>query len=283
MNKHASRLILSKYRVRAGLIALAIIAGTVGLSAVNWPSNTVCAQTTDCVSPPPDPNKAGWKKGTTVYYDVSGLPGGVQQQARDAFAAWTDANKTDGSGVTFAPSDASHPANFTVGVGAADGRPGKTVTSTDANKLSTGATTSLDLNNTSFFDQNQDGYGTAILKIMLHEIGHTMGITDTPGDETKSCGGQTPAGSVMNGQCGVNDQGGNGPTTVTSCDKGVVNQKAQYTPTPTTPPGGGGGGGGGGNYSGGYPCTPYYWVWYESYDGGQTWEPTGDADYAGCW
>jgi hypothetical protein len=133
------------------MIFIALTVGIIGLSFISWSSTTVCADTTSCVSPPPDPNKAGWQKGTTVYYDVSGLPGNVQQQAKDAFAAWTNANKTDGSGVTFAPSDSSHPANFTVGVGAADGRPGRTNTATDANKNSTGATTTLDLNNTSFF------------------------------------------------------------------------------------------------------------------------------------
>ena len=39
----------------------------------------------------------------------------------------------------------------------------------------------------------------------------------------------------------------------------------------------GGGGGGGGTY-----CTPYYWVYYESWDGGLTWEVV-DISYAGCW
>jgi hypothetical protein len=54
------------------------------------------------------------------------------------------------------------------------------------------------------------------------------------------------------------------------------------TPTPTqTPVTGGGGGYEGG---GGYPyCTDYFWYWFISYDGGETWEPTGQVDYAGCW
>ena len=30
-------------------------------------------------------------------------------------------------------------------------------------------------------------------------------------------------------------------------------------------------------------CTNYVWVWYVSYDDGETWEPTGEEDYAGCW
>lgn len=267
------------------LFTFALAAGLVGFSEFVRPSGSVCSAREDCVAPPPDPNKAGWKKATTVYFDVSGLPSNVQQQAKDAFAAWTNANKTNGSGVTFAPGDASHPANFIVGVGAADGRPGKTETATDANRLSTGATTTIDLDNKDFFDSSVEGFGTAILKIMLHEIGHTMGITDTPGDETKPCGGQTSGGSVMNGQCGVNDKGGNGPTKVTSCDSTVVNEKPQYT-APLINPGGGGGGGGGSDYSGYYGgggyCTPYYWVYYESWDGGKTWQIV-DVSYAGCW
>ncbi len=30
-------------------------------------------------------------------------------------------------------------------------------------------------------------------------------------------------------------------------------------------------------------CVEYYWVWYVSYDGGKTWEPTGQVEYAGCY
>jgi len=29
-------------------------------------------------------------------------------------------------------------------------------------------------------------------------------------------------------------------------------------------------------------CVDYYWVWYVSYDGGKTWEATGQTEYAGC-
>jgi len=47
-----------------------------------------------------------------------------------------------------------------------------------------------------------------------------------------------------------------------------------------------GGGGGGGGYEGDNTydagCTNYYWVWFVSYDGGKTWEATGEVDYAGC-
>jgi Dual-action HEIGH metallo-peptidase len=40
--------------------------------------------------------------------------------------------------------------------------------------------------------------------------------------------------------------------------------------------------GGGGDPGGNAPCTPYYWVYYESWDGGLTWEIV-DISYAGCW
>jgi hypothetical protein len=54
----------------------------------------------------------------------------------------------------------------------------------------------------------------------------------------------------------------------------------------------GGGGGGDPTYRGEHQlqgfaysdqCTNYVWVWYVSYDDGDTWEPTGEEDYAGCW
>lgn len=62
-----------------------------------------------------------------------------------------------------------------------------------------------------------------IQKAMLHEIGHTMGLTDQP-TRIGSCRGQIPGESVMNAFCGTNDT----PThllapNVTSCDNATVN------------------------------------------------------------
>ena len=56
------------------------------------------------------------------------------------------------------------------------------------------------------------------------------------------------------------------------CDVATANQTLG---TPVSS--GGGGGSGGGSYGGGY-CTPYYLVWYESWDGGETWYETGEVD-----
>jgi RHS repeat-associated protein len=67
---------------------------------------------------------------------------------------------------------------------------------------------------------------------------------------------------------------------VAACGKNAKNLQI----TRPSPTGGGGGGGGesGGGGGGGYYCTPYYWVYFVSYDGGRTWELT-DVSYAGCW
>ncbi len=55
--------------------------------------------------------------------------------------------------------------------------------------------------------------------------------------------------------------------------------------TPVCVPSSPGGGGGDPIYSdnpGGSNCTPYFWVWFTSYDNGETWQIV-DISYAGCW
>jgi hypothetical protein len=57
------------------------------------------------------------------------------------------------------------------------------------------------------------------------------------------------------------------------------------TPTPTPTPNNGGppgGGGPGGAPGGGTGCTEYWWVYYESYDGGSSYTEISRS-YAGCW
>lgn len=60
------------------------------------------------------------------------------------------------------------------------------------------------------YDESSGNYHAFIQKVMAHEIGHTMGLTDQPvgaGD----CGGQTAGESVMNAVCGTNDSANNMP------------------------------------------------------------------------
>jgi hypothetical protein len=64
------------------------------------------------------------------------------------------------------------------------------------------------------------GYYTFILKVMLHEAGHTMGLAD--GDNANA------RQSVMNGYSGTNDSNNYLPTSVQPCDDGSVNNILQY-------------------------------------------------------
>ena len=114
---------------------------------------------------------------------------------------------------------------------------------------------------------------TAMTQATAHEIGHTMGIDD--------CDTCCPGVSVMTGYSGDYNDTTSGREGPGSCDAVTANGTLG---TPLTPDYGGGGGGdiGGGGGGGGYYCTPYYWVYYESWDGGRTWEVV-DMSYAGCW
>lgn len=79
------------------------------------------------------------------------------------------------------------------------------------------------------------GYYSFVKKVMLHEIGHTMGLDEINPSQ------QTAQHSVMNSYSGTNDSNNNLPTTVRTCDDTSVNGEPQYAVNC----GGGGIGGGG--------------------------------------
>jgi hypothetical protein len=81
------------------------------------------------------------------------------------------------------------------------------------------------------FDPNVSGYDTIFLKVMLHEVGHTMGLKDAA-IGSGNCGGQTSGNSVMNAVCNHNDTGGAMPTSVTTCDNQQVNSETLYPAGP---------------------------------------------------
>lgn len=138
-------------------------------------------------------------------------------------------------------------------------------TITTVNGEVTSATTNIDIFNFggNFFDPSQASFLPCMLKLMLHEIGHTMGLNDVDvPNPNANCGGQTAGNSVMNGKCGINDAGGNMPKDVKNCDNQTVTSNTEYAQ------GGGGSGGGtpeccdlcfniGGicEYTGGANCT----------------------------
>jgi hypothetical protein len=191
---------------------------------------------------PVDSSYHGWAQGNTVYYDISSLPAAVQTQVASAFQKWTAANGNNGSEVSFAPADANHSSTYTVQAGSyqvnGNYSSAGTTLSPPNGGIVTGATTKIDFSNSggTFFDQNGSDFGTAILKIMLHEVAHTMGITDMPVPNlAANCGGQTAGQSVMNGKCGINDRGNNLPTDIPSCDSESISQIGQYAPPPPPP------------------------------------------------
>lgn len=246
---------------------------------------------------------AGWQRGTTVSVFIDPeITGDARTAAEQAFRNW---NAADGSGgnnsnVTYVFTDTrptSGVGNWLIvnrGSNLTDPDSGgqvraQTTYSTDPN---TGYTTRGGIH----LDPSMTNYD-AVLETMVHEIGHPMGLGHCTGS------GCTPQSSVMtpvvqNPPTPENFNRSYGRSTVpTGCDNQTL-QQSNYPPC--FPPvfdtcanwdanlctcndyTGGGGYGGGGDGGGGYYCTPYYWVYYESWDGGETWDMV-DMEYAGCW
>ncbi len=217
--------------------------------------------------PPLNSNVKGWPKNTTIYFDVSDLIGTQQTQARSAFQKWTDANTNNNtSGVRFVEKGPNTPAaTFTVKRGhVAGSNAAQSDITTNANGIVTGAIVNIDVYDFAKTNPGQSGYDNIFLKIMLHEIGHTMGLDDIPiPNPNSSCGGYSSGKSVMNAACGVNDNGGNLPTKVKDCDNNTVKTNSIYAGS-----GGGSGGTGGGDTGGGGnpPQCNYQTVYTSVYD-----------------
>ena len=204
--------------VSIGSLAVVAIMAAVAFDGVAL----LCAQSNCAVSSTP----RGWGKGKEVRYNVSALPddgseNSPRKQARRAFEKWHNANQSNGSGVKF-KEVTSGTTEFTVISASAGGKRAQTtltVGSGASNEATLSAQAKLDLGNTQFFDPAQPGYANAIEKAMLHEIGHSMGLS-SPTEET--CSGQTAGGSVMNCASGVNDSNGLTALEIQSCDQAVV-------------------------------------------------------------
>jgi hypothetical protein len=197
------------------------------------PIAVVRAQSGACIA---QSSPRGWAKGRTVRYNISALPDGSadspREQARRAFEKWTTANQGNGSNVTFllVTSDAE----FTVTASDTASKRGTSqlgVGSGVTNEATASAQTTLAIGNTNFFDPTQPGYANAIEKTMLHEIGHSMGLT-SPTEET--CQNQTAGATVMNCASGVNDQNNLTAATISSsgCEKSVLSSMYSGTFAP---------------------------------------------------
>lgn len=248
---------------------------------------------------------AGWQKGTTVSVFIEpGLTGDARRAAEQAFTNWNTANGSNNSGVSYSfttTRPTSGVGNYLIvgyGTNLTDAATGNQVRAqaTYSSDSTTGYTTRGGIR----IDESMTNFD-AVLETMVHEIGHPAGLGHCTGS------GCTPANSVMtlvvvNPPTPANFNRSYGRSTVpTGCDNQTL-MVSNYPPC--FPPvvsecnswdtnlcecrdivyGGGGGGGdlggGGGYYY--YPCTPYYWVYYESWDNGETWAMV-DYSYAGCW
>ena len=156
---------------------------------------------------------------------------GIQGDINSAFNEWTTANQANGALVGFYSGGSNGPyrvyayrvndpsvapyAAFTE-VALYGGTRTIAVASTD---LYIGSISSSGYPN---YDENAGNYHAFIKKVMLHEIGHTMDLTDQPFIDGAQCGGQVAGESVMNYQCGTNDIAGNVPSMVSACDNASV-------------------------------------------------------------
>lgn len=119
---------------------------------------------------------------------------------------------------------------------------------------------------------------------ILHEMAHTMGLDDCPDYNPPANQSVMYRPNCLNLTNGCTPQDFNfvpsdALTTLSNCDNQKIKDVGQYDPNIGTPPSGNGDNNGN---SPPYYCTPYYWVYYESWDDEQTWEIV-DVSYAGCW
>lgn len=174
-------------------------------------------------------NQNGWLKGRDVPYRLTGFTDPEKTKLSEALSIWQIHNGLfNCSGVKFHAGTPGY--SIEASTGQYIGHPEYTAW-TDSfranNVVSTALTTfywGAFYNSANVWNKTtgtSGSYGTFLLKIMLHEAGHSMGLGH-PGSETD---GQT----VMNGYDGTNDSGGSIATTVKQCDDFMINYIPQYT------------------------------------------------------
>jgi hypothetical protein len=152
---------------------------------------------------------------------------GIDGDIFEAFNQWTQANQSNGTNIGFSYATGGGP--FPVYAEQlnvqGDGVPADTSRDLlEGTQTLVAAYTTFYYNTTGRggglnIDPNSAGYHAAITKIMLHGIGHTMGLENQPTDfNNPNCAGQVAGESVMNAVCGTNDSANNMPSSVTSCD-----------------------------------------------------------------
>ncbi len=189
------------------------------------------------VPPPLSATDGGWAQGTAgsangvTFRMPSGASGDQVTQIQEAFDNWTNANGSNNSNVSFinfgnnsGPTQISIVLCNTAGC-AGSGLAATQVTPPNGYPITT-ATITVDTTQVATTDSD-------LLRIMEHEVGHTMGLGDLGQSGQPNCG-LVANGSVMNQVC--NGSFSNIPTFVTPCDNDSITNSTQYAPPPSCPP-----------------------------------------------
>ena len=189
----------------------------------------------------PAADNIGWARGATVRFFLdANLSAEQKRLARWALAEWSRAGSINNARVRFEEDFTGQNFQFRLLNGSLGGNtpafaqkqftPDGTVVSAtltyDPNAVFAGTSTRI-------ADPAQPGYEEFIIKITLHEVGHTLGL-DHPAGTENPCA-QPRGATVMNYICNVNDQANNMPLEVTACDQNTINSMARYPAFTQTP------------------------------------------------
>ncbi|HEV2762021.1 MAG TPA: DUF4214 domain-containing protein [Pyrinomonadaceae bacterium] len=188
-------------------------------------------------------NVAWGQRAVVRFFLEANLSDEQKRQIRVAVGEWNRANAINNSRVRFEEdtTGGNFVFRFTNGTLAA-GTPAFAQKQFSPDGTVVSATLTYDPNatfigtNTLIANPNAPGYSTFIVKLTLHEMGHTMGL-DHPAVPNGNPCEQPDGASVMNYICNVNDSSNNMPTQVTTCDQNAINSMARFPfPGPATNP-----------------------------------------------
>jgi hypothetical protein len=186
----------------------------------------------------PSPKEPFWATGTVTYYSYGNITDPAQKAQLDAAASkWTAANHNNLSGIQFLPGPppggATNYGTITFNNGSVTGNnPASTTYTSVSQGVLKSATITFNTALTAAYDPSQPGYDSIFLKVGLHELGHTHGLTDAPLPASGNGCDQSDGATAMNYLCGANDSANNAPTDVTGCDNNTINS---FYPPPCPP------------------------------------------------
>jgi len=221
----------------AGMCASFLVGGATAKLVAHFLTNTVSAQ---ICSPPgfgnatPKPSDlftAGWRINSTVLFGVSELPFSpvnINAQAIQALNTWGATTTCLHIGfIESSFTDLHFESAPTLnqsgdcGLSSQDDYDVDTEATLEATiRIATAEPSCVDLS-------DPNGRDTYFKKLVLHEVGHTMGLGDTTGPSPGTglpCGGQVVGGSVMNLPTSTNDTSNCMALTPKPCDIQKVNE-----------------------------------------------------------